>query len=206
MSLLQFCLREVPAFIFSYIWLTGVNQLIKINHHCDFVCCFLLLLFLLLLFKRSREGNYAQLLAAVVGFRNRELPVPFRQKKMQTGKCRKYSCTDYSISFHVKDRLQISVVNDGIKSMSPGAAPPVASNADVLRGSSRVPVPRTSAELKDKFLSHCSQISAGDHTQIIGDPIGAVVVKVLTSQTRAYKLCRVWYVTKDFCSWREYKR
>ena len=45
---------------------------------------------------------------------------------------------------------------------------------DVLRGSTRVPAPRTSAELKDKFLSHCSQISAGDHVQIIGDPIGAV--------------------------------
>ena len=53
-------------------------------------------------------------------------------------------------------------------------APKVASHADVLRGSSRVPAPRTSAEPKDKFLSHCSQISAGDHMQIIGDPIGAV--------------------------------
>ena len=63
--------------------------------------------------------------------------------------------------------------------------------ADVLRGSTRVPAPRTSAELKDKFLSHCSQISAGDHMQIIGDPIGAVEVKVLTSQTHTYKLCRV---------------
>ena len=42
---------------------------------------------LLLLFKRSREGNYAQLLASVVGFRNRELPVPFRPKK----KCRQES-------------------------------------------------------------------------------------------------------------------
>ena len=51
------------------------------------------------------------------------------------------------------------------------------------RRSSRVPAPRTSAEPKDKFLSHCSQISAGDHMQIIGDPIGAVEVKVLTSQT-----------------------
>ena len=41
----------------------------------------------------------------------------------------------------------------------------------------------TSAKTKDKFLSHCPQISAGDHKQIIGDPIGAVEIKVLTSQT-----------------------
>ena len=47
----------------------------------------------------------------------------------------------------------------------------LASHADVLRGSSRVPAPRTSAELKDKFLFHCSQISAGDHMQIIGDSV-----------------------------------
>ena len=67
----------------------------------------------------------------------------------------------------------------------------LASLADVFRGSSRVPAPRTSAEPKDEFLSHCSQISAGDHMQIIGDPIGAVEVKVLTSQTHTYKLCRV---------------
>ena len=58
----------------------------------------------------------------------------------------------------------------------------LASRADVLRGSSRVPAPRTSAEQKDSFLSHCLQISAGDHMQIIGDPIGAVDVKVLKSQ------------------------
>ena len=58
----------------------------------------------------------------------------------------------------------------------------LASHADVLRGSSRVPAPRTSAEPKDKFLSHCSQISAGDHMQIMGDPIGAVNVTVLTNQ------------------------
>ena len=62
----------------------------------------------------------------------------------------------------------------------------VASHADVLSGSSRVPAPRTYAESKDKFLSHCSQISAGDHMQIIGDPIGPVEVKVLTSQTHIY--------------------
>ena len=66
----------------------------------------------------------------------------------------------------------------------------LASHGDVLRGSSRVPAPRTSAELKDKFLSHCSQMSARDHMQIIGDPIGAVDVKVLISQTHTYKLCR----------------
>ena len=64
----------------------------------------------------------------------------------------------------------------------------VASHVDILRGSSRVPAPRISAELKDKFLSHCSQISAGDHMQIIGEPIGAVEVRVLTSQTHTYKL------------------
>ena len=34
--------------------------------------------------------------------------------------------------------------------------------------------------------------------QIIGDPIGAVEVKVLTSQIHTYELGRVWYVTKDF--------
>ena len=65
------------------------------------------------------------------------------------------------------------------------------SPADVLRGSSRVPAPRMSAEPKDKFLSHCLQISAGDHMQIIGDPISAVEVKVLTNQMHMYKLCRV---------------
>ena len=63
--------------------------------------------------------------------------------------------------------------------------------ASLLRGSSRVPAPRTSAELKDKFLSHCSQTSAGDHMQIIGDTIGVIEVKVLTSQTHTYTLCRV---------------
>ena len=34
--------------------------------------------------------------------------------------------------------------------------------------------------------------------QIVGDPIGAVEVKVLTGQTHTYKLGRVRYVTKDF--------
>ena len=53
---------------------------------------------------------------------------------------------------------------------------------DVLRGSSRVPAPLTSAEAKDKFLSNCSQISEGDHMHIIGDPISAVEVEVLTSK------------------------
>ena len=67
----------------------------------------------------------------------------------------------------------------------------LASHADVLRGSSHVPAPQTSAEPKVKFVSHCSQISAGDHMQIIGDPFGAVEVKVLASQTHTYKLCSV---------------
>lgn len=44
-------------------------------------------------------------------------------------------------------------------------------HADVLRGSSRVPDPRSSAEPKDRFLSHCSQTSDGDHMKITGDPI-----------------------------------
>ena len=65
------------------------------------------------------------------------------------------------------------------------------SHADVLRVSSRVSAPRTSAELKDKFLSHCSQISAGDNMQIIRDPIGDVEIKVLTNQTHTYQLGRV---------------
>ena len=34
--------------------------------------------------------------------------------------------------------------------------------------------------------------------QIIGDPIGAVKAKVLISQTHAYKLCRVWYVSRGW--------
>ena len=76
--------------------------------------------------------------------------------------------------------------------------------ADVRRGSSRVPAPSTSAEPKVKFLSHCSQISGDDHIKIIGDPIGAVEVKMLTSQTHTYKLSRVRYTTKDFCSGQEY--
>ena len=58
----------------------------------------------------------------------------------------------------------------------------VDSHADVLRGSSRVPAPLTSAEPKDKF--------DGDHMQIMGEPIGAVEVKVFTSQTHTYKLGR----------------
>ena len=64
----------------------------------------------------------------------------------------------------------------------------LASHADVLRRSSRVPALLTSAEPKDKFLSHCSQILAENHMQIFGDPIGAVEVKVLTSQTHTHKL------------------
>ena len=82
----------------------------------------------------------------------------------------------------------------------------LASCADILRGSSRAPAPLTSTKLKDKFLSYCSQISARDHMQIIGNPIGAVELKVLTSQTHTYKLGRVCYVTKDFCSRGESRR
>ena len=52
----------------------------------------------------------------------------------------------------------------------------LASPTDVLRGLSRVPAPQTSAEPEDKFLSHCLQISAGDHMKIIRDPIGAAEV------------------------------
>ena len=70
------------------------------------------------------------------------------------------------------------------------------------------------------FPSHCSQISAGAQVQIIGEPIGAVEVKVLTSQTHTYKLgkalqgfssgqeylgdkCNAWMVSfrHDSCSW-----
>ena len=47
----------------------------------------------------------------------------------------------------------------------------VASCANVLRGSSSVPTLLMSTGLKDKFLSHCSQKSPGDHKQTIGDPI-----------------------------------
>ena len=82
----------------------------------------------------------------------------------------------------------------------------VTSHADFLRGSKRVPAPRTSAEPKDKFLSNFSQISAGYHMQIVGDPVGAVEFQVLTSQTHTYKLRRVWYVTKDVCSGQESRR
>ena len=79
----------------------------------------------------------------------------------------------------------------GIHNILVQAMGPKASHADVLNGSSHVPFPLTFAEPKDKFLSHCSQISPGDHMQIIGDLIGAVEVKVLTSQTQTYKLGRV---------------
>ena len=67
----------------------------------------------------------------------------------------------------------------------------IASHVDILKGSSRVLAPLTSAEPRNTFLFYCSQLSAGDHMQIIGDPIGAVEVKVLTSQTHTYKLGRV---------------
>ena len=39
-----------------------------------------------------------------------------------------------------------------------------------------------------KFLFHCSQISVGAHVLTIGEPIGAVEVKVLTSQTQCTSL------------------
>ena len=42
--------------------------------------------------------------------------------------------------------------------------------------------------------------------QMIRDLIGDVEVKVLTSQTHTYKLGRVSYVTKDFCSILESRR
>ena len=42
-----------------------------------------------------------------------------------------------------------------------------------------------------KFLSHFSQTPAGAHAKIIGEPISAVEVKVLESQTHTYKLGRV---------------
>ena len=41
--------------------------------------------------------------------------------------------------------------------------------------------------VRHAFLPHAS---AGAHVQIIGEPIGAVEVKVLTSQTHTYKLGR----------------
>ena len=66
----------------------------------------------------------------------------------------------------------------------------IASHVHVLRGSSRVPAPLTSAEPKKKFLSYCLQISAGVHLQIIGDPISAVEGKVLTSAPNTYVQAR----------------
>ena len=59
----------------------------------------------------------------------------------------------------------------------------IASYADVLRGLSRVSPHECLLKQVVKFLSHCSQISAGTHVQIMGEPIGAVEVKMLTSQT-----------------------
>ena len=52
----------------------------------------------------------------------------------------------------------------------------LSSHTDGLRGSSRVLAPQTSAETSGKFLSHCSQISAGAHVLIIGEPVDAVEV------------------------------
>ena len=45
------------------------------------------------------------------------------------------------------------------------------------------------------FLSHCSQMSTVAQVLTIGEPIGIVEVKVLTSQTTQY---RVWY---SCCTW-----
>ena len=69
----------------------------------------------------------------------------------------------------------------------------LASHAYVLRGSSCVPAPLTYVEPEYKFLSHCSQISAGDHMQIIGGLISAV--RVLISQTgmrTSFVECDTW--------------
>ena len=68
----------------------------------------------------------------------------------------------------------------------------LASYADVLRGSSHIPAPPMSAECKDKFLSHCLQISTGDHMQIIRDPIGTVEVNIVTSQTQRTSSLDSW--------------
>ena len=45
-----------------------------------------------------------------------------------------------------------------------------------------------------KFLFYCSQISAGAHVLTIGEPIGTVEVKVLTSQTQCTSSveCDTW--------------
>ena len=53
----------------------------------------------------------------------------------------------------------------------------------VLRGLSHIPVPQMPAETSGEFLSHCLQISAGAHVQIVGEAIGTIEVKALTSQT-----------------------
>ena len=84
-------------------------------------------------------------------------------------------------------------------------APKVASHADVLRGSSRVPAPRTSAEPKDKFLSHCSQYQL-EITCRLSEIQLALLKSKCSSQTHRYKLCRERYVTKDFCCGRESRR
>ena len=75
----------------------------------------------------------------------------------------------------------------------------VYSHADVLRGSSHVPAPLTSAEPKDKFLSLCLQISAGDHMQIIGEPIGAVEVKDFCSRRESGSLISVGFSYISLC-------
>ena len=56
-----------------------------------------------------------------------------------------------------------------------------------------------------KFLFHFSQIPAGAHAKIIGEPISAFEVKVLESQTHTYKLGRVRYVAKVMVEEKQWK-
>ena len=78
----------------------------------------------------------------------------------------------------------------------------IASPADILRGVSNVPYPRTSADLSRKFLSHCSQISVGEHVQIIAEPIGAKLLfseKPIISCFRAGHLVGIKFPASLFC-------
>ena len=49
----------------------------------------------------------------------------------------------------------------------------------VLRGLSHIPVPQMPAETSGEFLSHCLQISAGAHVQIVGEAIGTWLGRVI---------------------------
>ena len=147
-------------------------------------------------------------LALQHGGQNYFLPVSCSKFDSYARMCCKRYHIIFSTTF-LKFKCKISVQKEVIHSFKNHFLVTwLASHGDALRDSSRFPAPQTSAEPKDKFLSHCSQISAGDHMQIIREPIGAVEVKLLTSKTHTYKykLCRVWYVTKDFCSGRESRR